>query len=146
MSEGGDERDASHQAAGFWRRLGAICYDVLLLGAVLIAATGALLAVTRAPIPAGTWYHQAILLLAAFGYFGLPWTRTGQTLGMKAWRIRVRTFDGRNLSWSRAALRFVAAGVSLLALGLGFAWVLVDAQRMSWHDRLSRTVLVVVPR
>ncbi len=140
------DREGPSEAAGFWRRLGAVGYDLLLLGSLLLATTAGLIAATGAPIPAGTWYHQALLALISFVYFGVAWTRSGQTLGMKTWRIRVRTFDGRTLGWGRAALRFAAAGISLLGLGLGFAWVLVDAQRMSWHDRLSRTVLVLVPR
>ena len=94
------------EAAGFWRRLGAIGYDLLLVGAVLLLATASLIALTGAPIPSGTWYHQVLLALAAFGYYGVAWTHGGQTLGMRTWRIRVRTFDGRGLSWRRAALRF----------------------------------------
>ena len=62
---------------------------MLLLFAVLLLGTATLMAITAAPIPAGTWYHQLAMLTLALAYFGLGWTRTGQTLGMKTWRIRV---------------------------------------------------------
>jgi uncharacterized RDD family membrane protein YckC len=42
--------------------------------------------------------------------------------------------------------RFAAAGVSLAALGMGFLWVLVDRDRLAWHDRWSGTRLIVVDR
>jgi uncharacterized RDD family membrane protein YckC len=31
--------------------------------------------------------------------------------------------------------------LSLLPLGLGVAWALFDDDRLSWHDRLSKTYL-----
>jgi uncharacterized RDD family membrane protein YckC len=34
--------------------------------------------------------------------------------------------------------------LSWLALGLGWLWILVDPGRRAWHDRLSRTRVVLV--
>jgi uncharacterized RDD family membrane protein YckC len=42
--------------------------------------------------------------------------------------------------------RLASALLSLLPLGLGFFWILVDRDRRAWHDRLSRTRIVVVPK
>ena len=136
----------AERAAGLGRRLGALLYDGLLLFSVLLAVTGAVMAATGGPIPAGNPVHRLALLAVMYLYFAWAWTRSGQTLGMKTWRLRVRTFDGRTLTWGRAALRFAAAALSCAAAGLGFLWVLVDRQQMSWHDRLSRTVLVMVEK
>jgi len=36
--------------------------------------------------------------------------------------------------------------VSLLPLGLGFLWILFDPEKRAWHDRLSRTRVVVLPK
>jgi uncharacterized RDD family membrane protein YckC len=138
--------EEADEAAGLARRLGAIFYDALLLFAVVLVTTAALMLATGSPIDPGTPLHRALLIVVSYVYFGFAWTRSGQTLGMKTWRIRVRTFDDRPLTWGRAALRFTTAALSWAALGLGFAWMLVDRQSMTWHDRLSRTVLVKVPR
>ncbi len=128
------------------RRFGAIFYDGLLLFAVLFAGTAALLPLTggRAVAPGSGWY-QAYLLALSFLYFGWFWTHGGQTLGMRAWRLRlrVRGHDEGRLPWRWALARFLTAGLSWAALGLGFAWALWDPERLTWHDRLSGTMLVL---
>ena len=43
-------------------------------------------------------------------------------------------------------LHVPAAWLSLLALGLGYLWVWIDPQGLSWHDRLSGTRLVVLEK
>jgi uncharacterized RDD family membrane protein YckC len=43
-------------------------------------------------------------------------------------------------------LRFFAAILSWSAGGLGFLWILVDRDRMAWHDRLSKTEVVLLAK
>ena len=83
--------------------------------------------------------------LIGCGFFALFWRLGGQTLGMRAWRLQARSEAGP-LSWRQAWLRSVAALLSWLPAGLGFLWSLADADRLAWHDRLSGTRLVVVPK
>ena len=122
-------------------------YDVLPV-ASLWFATAALGLLLRGgePVTPNTpaaWVELAAMLLASFGYFGLSWRRGGQTLGMRAWRMRLVCEDGAAApGWGALALRFVVAGVSLAAFGLGFLWSLVDRERRTWHDLASGTVLV----
>ena len=130
---------------GLARRLAALVYDALLLFAVLFAATVPVLMVTggeaiRPNHPAFT----AWLLAVSYLYFGWCWTRSGQTLGMRAWRMRVRTREGAPLGWGHSLLRFAAAMVSIGLAGLGLLWVAFDRERLSLHDRLSATVLEIV--
>jgi uncharacterized RDD family membrane protein YckC len=86
------------------------------------------------------------LLLAAFLFFGWFWTRGGQTLGMRAWRLKVVDEQGRSLTWLLALRRFAAAAFSWTALGAGFWWAIFDREKRAWHDRLSGTHLVVLPK
>jgi uncharacterized RDD family membrane protein YckC len=130
---------------GLLRRLAACLYDGLALAAVLMVAGAAWVAVVGAAAAPGDWFFRSYLLAASALFFGLFWTR-GQTLGMRAWRLRIVTVDGRGPGWGQALTRFVAAGVSLAALGAGFLWVLVDRDRLAWHDRWSGTRLIVVGR
>lgn len=138
--------------AGLPRRLGALLYDGLLLLAVLMVATALFLPVTggEAIDPAGhpwlEFVYRTVLLVLIVGFFGLFWTRRGQTLGMQSWRLRVEREDGRLLGWGDVLRRLGWALLSLLPLGLGFAWILVDPQRRAWHDRLSGTRVVVLPK
>jgi uncharacterized RDD family membrane protein YckC len=124
-------------------------YDLLLLLAVLIAATAVLLiftggeAITRdsALYPAYLAYLTTVIAVFYVGF----WTHGGQTLGMKAWRLQVRTVNGAALDARRALLRLAASLLSWLPLGLGFLWIPFDHNR-SWHDRLSGTEVVLLPR
>ena len=138
--------------AGLLRRLGAMLYDALLLIGVLMVATALFLpltggeAVDAARNPVLEWVYRAALLALITGFFGVFWTRRGQTLGMASWRLRVEREDGTLLDWGDTLRRLAWAVVSLLPLGLGFLWILFDPGRRAWHDRLSRTRVVVVPR
>ena len=137
---------------GLLRRLAAVLYDSLLLLALLMIATALFLPFTGGEAidprrdPALEWIYRAVLALLVVGFFGIFWTRGGQTLGMATWRLRVEREDGRRLTWGDTLRRLGWALVSLLPAGLGFGWVLVDPERRAWHDRLSRTRVVVVPK
>ena len=127
---------------GLLRRLAALVYDALLLFSVLFAATVPAMLVTggRAISPNEPVF-TAYLLAVSYVYFGWCWTRSGQTLGMRAWKMRVRTRTGERLGWRRSLGRFAAALVSIGAAGVGLLWVAFDRDRLSLHDRLSGTVL-----
>ena len=138
--------------AGLPRRLAAMFYDSLLLLALLMIVTALFLLTTGGEAidprtqPVLEFIYRLVLLLLIVGFFGVSWTRSGQTLGMATWRLRVEREDGRRLTWGDTLRRLGWALVSLLPAGLGFAWVLFDPERRAWHDRLSRTRIVVVPK
>jgi len=131
--------------AGLTRRLAAAAYDGLLLVAAWLAATAVLMPLVRAPIPAHSGWFQAYLIAVSFLFFGWFWTHGGQTLGMRAWRLRVVSADGGRVPWRRALLRFLAAALSWGLAGLGVLWCLADAKRRTVHDRLSGTRVVLLP-
>ena len=134
--------DSSPAAPGLLRRLAACLYDALVLAALLMVAGAAWVAISRAAAEPGDWLFRGYLLLVSAIFFGAFWTR-GETLGMRAWKLRIVAADGRPPGWGRALLRFATALISWAALGLGFLWVLVDRERLAWHDRLSGTRLVI---
>lgn len=129
-----------------WRRFAAFCYDLLLLTALAFCFTLAVLALRRGtPIPPGTWWFSAALLVLTAAFFCGFWVRGGQTVGMRAWRIRVVREDGRPLAWPRAVARFGLGLLAALPAGLGLWWSVFDAQKRGWHDRLTRTRVVRAP-
>jgi uncharacterized RDD family membrane protein YckC len=136
---------AASPSAPLARRLAALAYDALLVGGLLFVFTLVLILLRggRAIDPDTLWY-RASLVAVTFAFCGASWTRGGQTLGMRAWRIRVVARDGRELGWPRAALRFAASWVALLPAGAGYWWVLFDSDRCCWHDRLSGTRVIRV--
>lgn len=68
----------------------------------------------------------------------------GATVGMRRRGLAVRGWDGP-LTPEALRRRGWASVVSLVALGLGFFWILCDRQHLSWHDAMSRTCVVVAP-
>ena len=130
---------------GLIRRLAALVYDSLLLFAVLFAATApALIFTDGQAVSPNNPAFTAYLLAVSYVYFGWCWTKSGQTLGMRAWKMRVRTREGARLGWRLSLGRFAAALVSIGAAGIGLLWVAFDRDRLSLHDRLSGTVLETV--
>lgn len=142
----------SVQSAGVPRRFGAMLYDAFLVIALAMLMTNVLLLFTggEAILPervgAFELIYRALLILLVVLFFGLFWTRRGQTLGMAAWRLRVERDDGTLLRWRDVLVRLAGASVSLLALGLGYFWVWVDPERRAWHDRWSHTRVIVLPK
>jgi uncharacterized RDD family membrane protein YckC len=131
------------EPASVWRRFAAFCYDALLLAALVVCFTLLVLAARLgAAVPPGSWWFGAALLAIAMVFFCGFWVHGGQTLGMRAWRIRVVRDDGRTLSWRRAGLRFAAALVAALPAGLGLWWSVFDAGKRGWHDRWTGTRVV----
>lgn len=134
--------------AGLLRRFGAILYDALLVIALLILASIPFVAVRGGQIvePDDNLFYQLCMLLVIYLFFVGFWARKGRTLGMQSWGMQLETDGGQKVNVTTASLRFVAAIVSWLPLGLGFAWQLWDRDGLSWHDRLSRTRLVYYPK
>ena len=139
--------EAKRVPAGLRLTLAAALYDGLLLAAILFVATAAaVIAMNGEAIAPGAVWFKLYLFASGFPYFGWCWTRSGQTLGMKTWRIQLRRADGGSVRLYDAVVRYLIAALSWLAFAAGFVWILTDAQRRSWHDRASQTVLVKVAR
>lgn len=147
--------------AGFFRRLGALIYDSLIVMAILMMAGGVIVAILFACEAAGFidygQYQDASDLLTShpiwgpvytmylafvwiyfFVYF---WTRAGQTLGMRAWKIIVRNSDGSRITTTQALIRLGTSG-----FGLGNLTVPIDPDKRSFQDMWAKTEVVVLPK
>jgi uncharacterized RDD family membrane protein YckC len=152
--------------AGLPRRMACLLYEGLLLFGVLMAA-GLLYAGLTEQRNAMLGRHglQAFLFIVIGVYFAWFWSRGGQTVAMKTWRIRLVRADGAPLSQTRAAARYLLSwlwfGPALLSLWLGHAasaapivaalsagavgyaaLVGLDPDRQFWHDTVCGTRLV----
>jgi uncharacterized RDD family membrane protein YckC len=120
--------------AGFGERFIAWLIDVIIVGvvdAVLYRLLG------------GVGYGlSTIVSFAYYGFFeGGP---AGQTIGKRVANIRVVRADGSGaeLGWGTALIRHVCRIISAIPCALGYFWMLGDADKMTWHDKLSQTVVV----
>ena len=89
---------------------------------------------------------RALALFSTVAFYCGFWLLKGQTLGMQAWRIRLRSFQGETVTPRQAVLRCLGAFVSLLPAGAGYWWCLIDRNGRYWHDYLSGTELELLPK
>lgn len=136
--------------ASFLRRVGAIFYDSMLVVSFLFVAgmlsmKGMMLAMDLENVPAGSVAAKAFfvyLVLLAYLFFAWFWIHGGQTLGMRAWKVKLVRQDGMTISWGQAFLRFCYSIVSWIPLGAGYLWALIDKNKQAWHDKASRSYLI----
>lgn len=153
--------------AGVPIRLAAMIYEAVLLFGVVFIVSYTVLAVARWTYPLAAyqrWTLQTVLFVAIGAYFIYCWTRSGQTLAMKSWHLRLLAADGRPLSLAVALVRYLLAwhlfvpgavwyalaggrpALDALAAVAGFvALVLIaytDGQRRFLHDRWLGTRVV----
>jgi uncharacterized RDD family membrane protein YckC len=164
MSHSIAQGGAGAQPAGLGLRLAAMIYEGVLLFGVTFVVAFALLSVLSWKYPLMTTQRtvlQVALFLAIGVYFVWCWTRSGQTLALKTWRLRIAGPDGAPPSTPRAVVRYLLAwhlflpglvfiafadarpAVGLAALAAGFSVLLLpallDRDRRLLHDRWSGT-------
>jgi uncharacterized RDD family membrane protein YckC len=131
--------------ASLVKRLLAMMYDSMLVIAVWMTVSYIFLFFNDEQAVTGPIY-ESTLFLVTFLFFALFWTRSGQTLGMIAWRLRVESDQGQPVSAKQALLRFMAAIISAATLGMGYWWIMFDSDQLSWHDRWSNSRVVQLPK
>jgi uncharacterized RDD family membrane protein YckC len=137
--------------AGFWRRLGAFLVDyVVLYVGVSVLFLVPIFAITNASdavLTGLSWASWLSLLIYPAYYIALEGGTKGQTLGKRALGIRVVGREtGTSIGHWAATGRFFARILSALPLYLGYLWMLWDAEKQTWHDKLSGSVVVPTSR
>jgi len=138
------------------RRLAAIVYDTFLVLPLIMVSVAAGLGLRTA---AGLEAHdntqlaildaslvQLIALTAVVAFFSYFWLKNGQTLSMQAWRIKLVSSSGGAVRFHQAIVRALAAVLSAACLGAGYWWCLIDSRGRTWHDYLSGTQLILLPK
>ena len=167
------------ELAGIGVRLAAIIYDGLLIFAlnaivavilVVIATPSDVSSQNQTQVLSANFRHLVLfpaMIVMTWLFYGYFWRKTGQTLGMQTWRLKVIKPNGQLLSWSDAFGRCAAAmilpticgfaanilynnsGAFALSLVFGFMgnyfWAWVNGRGLAWHDQLSATVVIRVP-
>ena len=129
---------------GVGRRIASMVYEgFLLLGVLSVTFMLPHLALGMGfKIALPGWVLVSHIFAVLGAYFIWYWTHGGQTLAMQTWKIALTTPGGAQPSLARLALRYVLAWPSLLCLGAGLLWALLDRDRQFLHDRLAGTRIV----
>lgn len=152
--------DNMRKPANLRRRLLAMVYDLILVIALVFCAAMLYAAVAKIvsdrtypalesvetdqvvhnlePIDLG-WGIGPYSLCVGMGFYIYFWKKTGQTLGMRAWKLQLTSVDNQPPKLWQLLLRCPLAVISLLALGLGYWFVFFNRNRATLHDILSKT-------
>ena len=147
-------KNANH-APSLWRRLIAILYDSFLVLALIMGVMFIVLPIYSALTGNNTGESVVqldkemvwlIWILTPMTFFTVFWLKNGQTLSMQAWRIKLVGFSGEPPRLGQCIVRCLAAALSAACLGAGYLWCLIDRKGRTWHDYLSNTELVLLPK
>ena len=138
------------RVAGFITRLLAYVTDVLTL-IVIIGASAWLFSLvdqfiqdlipSANPASLAGIFALLVPLIITF-YYVMSWSLTGQTPGKMIMGLRIIGPDGYPPTVGKSFLRLIGYGVSMLALWMGYLWVLVDNDRRAWHDHMATTWVI----
>ena len=143
--------------AGLMRRLAALLYDSFLVVAVWFVIAFLLQRIV------GTQSNKlidgvvqtdplldallfTIMVTSGSGFYIWFWTKSGQTLGMIAWRIKLESLDGGLINFKQGMIRYIAAWPAFFLLGLGYLSIYLDSNGDAAHDKVSRSKVVVLPK
>jgi len=136
----------SVETAGVFRRLAALVYDSFLIGAIWFAISGIGVSLNGGEAPPSWANHYLLfpsLIIATFLFYFWFWTHGGQTLGMRAWRLRILSTETNTLTFSQCLKRFF---FSVVLIGAGFFYCFFNKDKLSLHDLLSNTRVVLMPK
>ncbi len=135
--------------AGFWLRFGATLIDSVIFAVVLMVPLALIYGENYwidETMVHGVWdvlLSYVVPFIATLWF----WRRFLGTPGKMVLRLRVvdaRT--GEPLPVGQCVLRYIGYFVSALPLCLGFIWVVFDARKQAWHDKIAGSVVIVEPR
>ncbi|MEK9649954.1 MAG: RDD family protein [Gammaproteobacteria bacterium] len=123
------------------RRFIAGIYDFfLLLGVWFLAGSFFLVLNSREILP--PLLGLLIAFMSAWLFFGYFWNKSGQTLGMSVWKIKLVPFEGTTISLKASFLRLILVGCTFLSLGTLLLYSFIDKEGLTLADRLSKTKLI----
>ncbi len=147
------------QGAGFFRRFGAWFYDLLILIALEIVAVGLFLIVVFIGAKVGVLSLDGYLDMADFInknptansvftcyvfaigalFYAYFWSQMGQTIGMKAWKLKVIDESGGRISFTQGLIRLATA-----CFGLGNLFVFFSKDKRAFQDLFSQSQVILI--
>ncbi len=135
----------THKPAKLFRRFGAILYDLLLvLSLIFVLGLVFFWFFPASDTQTNPAFFFVITLPVSFGYFAFFWRKSGQTLGMLAWRIQLITHNAKKITLKHCLIRYILSILSWLAFGLGFFYQWFNGSKYCFHDQYSHTCIIQI--
>lgn len=83
--------------------------------------------------------YSVAVLVTLIGYRVMWCLADTDSLGMRVCGLRLITFDGLLPDRRQRICRTVAGCISTMSGALGLLWSLVDEEKLTWHDHMSKT-------
>ncbi|MFT7211889.1 MAG: putative RDD family membrane protein YckC [Granulosicoccus sp.] len=117
------------------RRIAAFFYDCLLLIAIFFLITSIAIAFNNGQAVQHPGFYIGLYLFAFF-FFDWFWRHGGQTLGMRAWRLKVEGVDGELITFKQSAMRYFSGSI---LFGISLLYALISTESQALHDTISKT-------
>jgi uncharacterized RDD family membrane protein YckC len=117
---------------------------VLVVGAALFGTIFWFWCGRLSPAPFNLSILGLVAVILIFSYFAAFTAMASATPGMLWMECEIRNLDGDPPTLRESLWRAFGVLVSLSALMLGFMWACVDSDALTWHDRMSGTVITPV--
>jgi len=82
--------------------------------------------------------------LIGLGYSVWMLSTYSATVGMMVLKIKITKESGGKITYQDAILRYFAAILSAVALGIGYLWMIWDIKKQTWHDKIAKTIVVKI--
>jgi uncharacterized RDD family membrane protein YckC len=140
----------SDERAHLHRIIGSVIYDWLVLLGLLMIFGFIGVAVNHSltgeeSIKPNNHLFQLYILAVVVCYYTYFWQRSGQTVGMKAWKLKLQSIDQQPINFKQTCIRLIVAMPAYLLGLLGILWVYTPTAR-TWQGIASGTQLIYIPK
>ena len=132
-----------YKPAGFFRRMVALFYDLILIIALCVGLTLLITYVVNTEVESPLMY--LVFLALSIGFYCYFWKQNkGQTLGMQVWKIRLTQEGSQEVSVGRMIYRCILGLIFTLLFGMNYLPMLFRKDKKTLNDILSKTFLIKI--
>jgi uncharacterized RDD family membrane protein YckC len=97
-----------HKRPTIIKIIAAMLYDLLIIIALEFTLTFLLISFRQTKVIApNTHWYQLLLIVIPIIYICISWRLGGQTIGMKAWKLRLHAKQSDTIAWQQIMLRLL---------------------------------------
>jgi len=133
------------KSPSLFKYITVIIYDLFLLFGLLLFITVIISFLNNGnPPSADNIIYKLFLLTSIIFFYHYSWRKSGQTLGMKAWKVKLVTLNNKPITLGQSILRMTLGLANIVTIGLGYFWKYTNKSKLTLMDVLSKTKLITL--
>ena len=116
-------------------------YELIIQIGLWFVVTFLTLAVLNVDLTSNPNLLRFILWASSGMYFMASWLHGGQTLAMKAWKLKL-TYPKENKNFNYFFSRYCLASIGIAFFGLGYLYIFFDKKNRYLHDRILGSEII----